>query len=222
MSKLILLRHGQSQWNRENLFTGWVDVPLTPTGIEEALAAGSKFAEVAIDYMFCSSQLRAQQTALLAMSRHPCNKIPTRVSDNPWQQINNPDLVSNSIPMFTDDSLNERYYGELQGMDKDTARAKFGAEQVHIWRRSFDNPPPGGESMQDTMQRVWPYFENNILTKLAAGKNCLVTAHGNSLRTIIMQIENINEQDILNLEVATGQPMIYEYDTAAASFTKTK
>lgn len=220
MSKLILLRHGQSQWNRDNLFTGWVDVPLTMQGIDEALQAGEKFATAKIDCIFTSTLLRAQQTALLAMSQNNSPKVPIRSNDNAWHKIYSDSAEANSIPIIAHSDLNERYYGELQGMNKDTAREKFGAEQVHIWRRSYNTPPPGGESLQNTVKRAWSFFENNILPQLANGKNCLVAAHGNSLRAIIMQIEQMSPDEILKFEIATGQPIFYEFNAQEDSFTK--
>lgn len=224
MSRLILLRHGQSQWNRDNLFTGWVDVPLTDVGINEALAAGDQIAEQPLDVVFTSSLMRAQQTALLALSKHHSSKVPIHIPQDEdaafHAKIYDQAALENSIPLYINSALNERYYGELQGMNKDSARAKFGAEQVHIWRRSFDTPPPGGESLKDTLARTWDYAQEAIIPALQQGKNCLVAAHGNSLRAMIMQIENLSEQEILQYELATGDPKFYEFKPEDNTFVK--
>jgi len=188
---LVLVRHGQSEWNAKNLFTGWKDPDLTHKGIEEAVNAGKKINEYGLSFscMFTSALVRAQNTAKIILK----------------------EIEQEDIPTYQDKNLNERAYGSLTGMDKDEARQKFGSEQVQIWRRSFDTCPPDGESLKDTYNRVVPYFQKNILPHLADGKNILVSAHGNSLRALVKLIENISENDIVKLEIATGQPIIYKY-----------
>ena len=188
---LVLVRHGQSEWNAKNLFTGWKDPDLTHKGIEEAVNAGKKINEYGLSFscMFTSALVRAQNTAKIILK----------------------EIQQEDIPTYQDKNLNERAYGSLTGMDKDEARQKFGSEQVQIWRRSFDTCPPDGESLKDTYNRVVPYFQKNILPRLADGKNVLVSAHGNSLRALVKLIENISENDIVKLEIATGQPIIYKY-----------
>ena len=187
----VLVRHGQSEWNAKNLFTGWKDPDLTHKGIEEAVNAGKKINEYGLSFscMFTSALVRAQNTAKIILK----------------------EIEQEDIPTYQDKNLNERAYGSLTGMDKDEARQKFGSEQVQIWRRSFDTCPPDGESLKDTYNRVVPYFQKNILPRLADGKNVLVSAHGNSLRALVKLIENISENDIVKLEIATGQPIIYKY-----------
>ena len=188
---LVLVRHGQSEWNAKNLFTGWKDPDLTHKGIEEAVNAGKKINGYGLSFscMFTSALVRAQNTAKIILK----------------------EIEQEDIPTYQDKNLNERAYGSLTGMDKDEAKQKFGSEQVQIWRRSFDTCPPDGESLKDTYNRVVPYFQKNILPRLADGKNVLVSAHGNSLRALVKLIENISENDIVKLEIATGQPIIYKY-----------
>ena len=189
-SNLVLVRHGQSEWNKKNLFTGWKDPELTDLGIEEAIKAGKllKTKEMKFDIMFTSDLFRAQETGRLIL-----------------ENMNQLD-----IPVIKNQSLNERNYGDLAGLNKDDAREKWGEEQVHIWRRSFDIPPPGGESLKDTAERVLPYFHSEILTKVEEGLDVLVAAHGNSLRALVMELEGISSDEIVKLEIATGDPLTYE------------
>ena len=190
-SKLVLVRHGQSEWNAKNLFTGWKDPKLTDLGIQEAIRAGEllETRNLNFDLLFTSDLFRAQETGRLIL-----------------EQINQKD-----IEIIQDQSLNERNYGDLAGLNKDEAREKWGEEQVHIWRRSFDVPPPGGESLKNTAERVLPYFEREIMPKVKKSLNILVAAHGNSLRALVMHLENISSEEIVKLEIATGDPLIYEY-----------
>ncbi len=214
MSKLILLRHGQSEWNQLNRFTGWVDVGLSARGVQEALDAGKKIQNLPIDQVFTSSLLRAQVTAMLAMQghiskkpllmQHPQGKMKEWGADHCTK-----DALKKCIPTIVSENLNERYYGDLQGMDKDEARSQFGVEQVHIWRRSYDVPPPNGESLKMTLERTLPYFKKEITPLLDQGKNILIAAHGNSLRAISMYIQNLNEEEIVKLEIPTGVPLVY-------------
>ena len=190
-SKLVLVRHGQSEWNAKNLFTGWKDPKLTDLGIQEAIKAGDllKTRNLKFDLLFTSDLFRAQETGRLIL-----------------EQMNQTD-----IQVIEDQSLNERNYGDLAGLNKDEAREKWGEEQVHIWRRSFDVPPPGGESLKNTAERVLPYFEIKIMPKVKEGLNILIAAHGNSLRALVMELEKISSEEIVKLEIATGDPLTYEY-----------
>jgi 2,3-bisphosphoglycerate-dependent phosphoglycerate mutase len=189
---LVLVRHGQSEWNLKNLFTGWRDVGLTEKGVAEAHAAGKalKAAGLQFDVAYTSALSRAQDTCRIMLG-----------------ELGQPDL-----PTIRDAALNERDYGELTGLNKDDARARFGEEQVHIWRRSFDVPPPGGESLKDTAARTLPYFHAEIMPRVKAGERVLVAAHGNSLRSIIMDLEGLSGEEIVARELATGAPVIYRLD----------
>ena len=196
---LVLVRHGQSDWNLKNLFTGWKDPDLTPLGIEEANAGGKALADYGIkfDVAFTSVLTRAQHTLTLIL-------------DN----LGQPDLET-----IKNQALNERDYGDLSGLNKDDARAKWGEEQVHIWRRSYDVPPPGGESLKDTGARVWPYYMTDILPRVLAGQKVLVAAHGNSLRSLLMVLDRLDREQILSVNLATGVPMVYKLkaDSTVAS-----
>jgi len=190
MVKLFLVRHGQSQWNLENRFTGWQNIDITALGQEEARQAGKALRNESIDIAFTSTLIRAQHTLQIILN-----------------EIGKPD-----IPIVIDAALNERSYGNLEGLNKDETAEKYGAEQVHIWRRSFDVAPPGGESLKDTYDRVIPYFENFIQPELDVGKNVLIVAHGNSLRALIMYLERLTPAQILEREIATGDPITYQWD----------
>jgi 2,3-bisphosphoglycerate-dependent phosphoglycerate mutase len=192
MAQLVIFRHGQSIWNLENKFTGWVDVDLSPKGIEEAKNAGLKLRGFVFDYAYASDLKRAQETLTLAL-----------------QAANHPPIT----PIYNQ-ALNERMYGDLQGLDKAETAKKYGDEQVKIWRRSFDIPPPKGESLKDTANRVIPYFEKEIIPKLKAGKNVVIAAHGNSLRALIMYLEKMTPEQILEFEIVTAQPRVYELDNS--------
>ena len=189
MSLLVIVRHGQSLWNLENRFTGWVDVPLTPLGEEEARKAGIALANTKFDVAYTSVLTRATHTL---------------------------DLMKESgnfqIPTIRDAALNERHYGDLQGMNKDEMRQQYGEEQVHIWRRSYDIAPPNGESLKDTAARTIPFLERAILGDIRQGKNVLVVAHGNSNRAIVMAIENLDSAGVMKVELATGIPRAYQLD----------
>lgn len=217
MTKLILMRHGQSQWNLHNLFTGWVDIPLSLKGVEEALEGGKKIADIPIDIIFTSSLIRAQMTAMLVMNVHRSGKVPVILHPGEgkleeWAQIYNPAAEAQTIPVIRAWELNERMYGELQGLNKAETAAKYGADQVQIWRRSFDVPPPNGESLEMTAARSIPYFENQVMPHLQAGRNVFIAAHGNSLRSIMMKLDNLTPDQVVNLELATGHPVVYDFD----------
>ena len=190
MAILVLIRHGQSLWNAENRFTGWTDIDLSKKGEKEAKAAGEKLENVSFDVVHTSALMRAQRTAEIIIKN---NKI------------------SENIPTYKDERLNERHYGSLQGLNKTETAEKYGPEQVHIWRRSFDIATPDGESLKMTAERTLPYFKEDVLKHLNEGKNVLISAHGNSLRSIVMHIENISKEDIVKLEIQTGVPRTYEY-----------
>ena len=192
MAILILIRHGQSVWNASNRFTGWTDVDLSEKGVVEAEEAGRQLSGNRIDVVHTSDLIRAQRTAKIVMQHNESS------GDN--------------VPTQYDWRLNERHYGALQGLNKAETAEKHGAEQVHIWRRSFDVSPPEGESLEMTAERTIPYFTEEILTDLESGKNVLVSAHGNSLRSIVMHIEGISPEDIVSLEIPTGVPMLYRHD----------
>ena len=190
MSQLILVRHGQSEWNQQNLFTGWRDPDLTEQGVGEARNAGRalKAEGITFDIGFTSELQRAQKTCALLLEEQG----------------------QTDLHVIRNLALNERDYGDLSGLNKDDAREKWGADQVHIWRRSYDTPPPGGESLKDTAERVLPYFNITIMPHILGGKNVLVAAHGNSLRALVMVLDGLGEDEITQVNIATGEPYIYD------------
>ena len=196
---LVLVRHGQSEWNLKNLFTGWKDPDLTELGIEEAKtgAQALKAAGLKFDVAFTSVLIRAQHTLDLILEG----------------------IGQTDLEVIRDQALNERDYGDLSGLNKDDARKKWGEEQVHIWRRSYDVPPPGGESLKDTGARVWPYYMTEILPRVLRGETVLVAAHGNSLRSLLMVLDRLDREQILSVNLATGVPMVYKLnpDSTVAS-----
>ena len=189
---LVLVRHGQSEWNAKNLFTGWKDPDLTSVGTKEAINAGSliKQRDLQFSMMFTSALKRAQITGQISLDI----------------------LEQTDIKVVKNQALNERNYGDLSGLNKNDARKEWGEEQVHIWRRSYDVPPPGGESLEDTSERVLPYFNSSILPKIIQGENILVAAHGNSLRSLVMQLDNMSKEEVVALEIPTGAPIIYSFE----------
>lgn len=199
MPTLTLLRHGESQWNLENRFTGWVDVNLSPKGEQEAARAGASLADVPVDNVFTSVLLRAIRTADIALEA----------------------AGKHGLPITRDQALNERHYGDLQGLNKKETADKYGDDQVHIWRRSYDIAPPNGESLKDTQTRVIPYFDGTIAPLLRSGANILVVAHGNSLRALIMKIEGLSPEEILKVEIPTGIPIRYELDSSLHVLSRT-
>ncbi len=189
MVLLVLIRHGESQWNLENRFTGWVDVPLTEKGRQEARRAGEKIRDLHFDKAYTSVLKRAIDTLDIVLQT----------------------IGQTGLPVSYDQALNERHYGDLQGLNKAETAEKYGKEQVHLWRRSYDVAPPGGESLKDTAARTLPYFETHIVPDLRAGKNILVSAHGNSLRSIVMHLDKLTREQVLELNLATGVPIVYEF-----------
>ena len=198
MNKLILLRHGQSQWNLENRFTGWKNVPLTEKGEAEAKKAGEliKKHNISIDRVFSSVLERANRTAEIAIKKAELNNL----------------LENNKIIMTCSEKLNERDYGDLVGLNKQETADKFGKDQVHIWRRSYDTPPPNGESLKDVVERVSPYFKENIKPLLDKGENILIAAHGNSLRAMMIELGMYKPEEISNIELPTGSPLCINLD----------
>ncbi len=198
---LVLVRHGQSEWNLKNLFTGWKDPGLTEQGIAEARTAGRLLKEggFRFDVTYTSALSRAQETLRLML-----------------EEMQHPE-----VPGHRDQALNERDYGDLSGLNKDDARAKWGEEQVHVWRRSYDTPPPGGESLKDTGARVWPYYMGHILPDVMRGNQVLVAAHGNSLRSLVMVLDGLSPDEVVKLEIGTGVPLVYRLnaDTTVAEKT---
>lgn len=214
MSELILVRHGQSQWNLENRFTGWVDVPLSKKGIEEAITASDKLKDVKFDSIYVSHMLRAIQTLHYILINSNDDRTPIIYHEDKkihdWEHHTGD--PNSEIPIYMSVDLAERYYGDLQGLNKQKTREKYGNDQVHLWRRSYDVNPPSGESLKDTCKRAIPYFKKHILKDLIEGKTVLVSAHGNSLRAITMHVENISEQEIPNVEIPTGIPIVYNFN----------
>lgn len=213
MAKLILIRHGQSIWNLENRFTGWADIPLSKKGIKEAKIAGKKLQHMRFDVAFTSELMRAQETLIKILDINDNDNKFFRIHDLHKGRYNrflkkHPEM--NYLKLFVSEALNERDYGDLEGLNKDEMRKKYGEEQVHIWRRSFDVPPPNGECLKDTYKRSVPYFKKHILKEIKEGRNVIVAAHGNSLRAIIMFLENISKDKIMEVELKTGTPIIYE------------
>ncbi len=193
MSTLVLVRHGESQWNLENRFTGWVDVPLSEKGVSEAKKAGQRLKKenIHFDAAYTSNLQRAQNTLKYILEG----------------------IDQTNLPVIKNEALNERHYGDLQGLNKAETAAKFGDEQVKIWRRSYDSAPPKGESLKDTAARVLPYFDAHIVKDLKSGKNVIVAAHGNSLRAIVMHLDKLSKEQVLELNLGTGIPIIYQFDS---------
>lgn len=213
-ASLILIRHGESLWNEKNLFTGCVDVPLTKKGVEEAIEAGKRISSIPVDVIFTSALIRAQMTAMLAMSQHRRRKVPIIIHNEneqakKWSQIYSEETKKQCIPVIAAWQLNERMYGELQGLNKQETAERYGKEQVHEWRRSYDTPPPNGESLEMCAERAVAYFRDIIEPELVSGKNVMVAAHGNSLRSIIMYLDKLTSQEVISLELSTGVPMLY-------------
>lgn len=197
MPLLCLIRHGQSLWNLENRFTGWVDVPLTPEGEAEARRAAEKIKDLTFQVAYTSALTRAQRTLGVILETLQWN-----------------------LPVIRDQALNERHYGDLQGLNKDDTRARYGDEQVHIWRRSYDVPPPNGEALKNTAERTLPFFDRCIMGDIRQGKNVLVVAHGNSNRSIVMKLDDLTGEEVVKLELATGLPLLYEVEPDGSVLSK--
>ena len=198
MPKLILVRHGQSLWNLEDRFTGWVDVPLTDQGREEARRAGVKLSSTKIDVAYSSVLKRAETTLSIILT-----------------------TMGVDVPIIRDAALNERHYGDLQGLNKKATAERYGEEQVHIWRRSYDIPPPNGESLELTAKRTLPFFDRCILGDIKQGKNVLVVAHGNSNRSIVMELDKLTKEEVLALNLGTAVPLVYELTNDGEVVSKT-
>lgn len=218
MSNLILLRHGQSLWNAANKFTGWVDVPLSERGRAEATIASCKLRDAGytIDICFTSVLIRAIETAIVCLTE--CDEIRSGKIPIVQHAIDDPDWhgwnihagdPAQELPIFTAVQLDERYYGTLQGLNKAEMAEQYGAEQVHLWRRSYSEKPPGGESLEDTAKRTIPFFRERIVPYLQQGNHVLIAAHGNSLRSIIMDLDHLSPDEVPTLELATGVPIVY-------------
>lgn len=205
----ILLRHGQSVWNKKNIFTGWVDVPLSVKGIDEAMRAGQLLKNISIDRVFFSNLVRAQMTGMIALAGS--KKTPYIVHPDSQKRfsIRNASREEEMIPCVIAQELNERMYGSFQGENKDTMKEKYGEEAFVQYRRSYAVPPPEGESLQQTYERAVPYFKNSILPYIEMGETVLISAHGNSLRSVVKFLENLSEEEILHLEIPTGEPILY-------------
>ena len=200
MPKLILLRHGQSTWNLENRFTGWIDVPLTEQGKKEAEEAGKLLKDIKLDIAFTSVLIRAVDTLSIALRA----------------------AGQDVLPIVFNKAINERMYGDLQGLNKAETAVKFGDHQVKLWRRSYDVAPPNGESLKDTAARSIPYFQKDILPVVLSGKNVLVSAHGNSLRSIVMHLDKMTEAEVLELNIPNGVPIVYDFDSEGNILSKTE
>ncbi|XP_074272644.1 2,3-bisphosphoglycerate-dependent phosphoglycerate mutase 1-like [Silene latifolia] len=213
-ASLILIRHGESLWNEKNLFTGCVDVPLTKKGVEEAIQAGKRISNIPVDMIYTSALIRAQMTAMLAMTQHRRKKVPIIMHDEDeqaklWSEIYSEETTKQSVPVITAWQLNERMYGELQGLNKQETAERYGIDKVLEWRRSYDIPPPNGESLEMCAERAVAYFKKNIEPQLQSGKNIVIVAHGNSLRSIIMYLDKLTSQEVISLELSTGIPLLY-------------
>lgn len=227
MPDLILIRHGQSLWNAANKFTGWVDVPLSEQGRAEAMVAATKLRSYRVDVCFTSLLFRAMETAVICLTE--CSEIcggKTPIfkhgdEDPNWHGWDHYDgEPAQELPIFTTSQLDERYYGKLQGLNKQETAEKFGAAQVQLWRRSFSERPPGGESLEDTMHRAMPFFRDRILAHVRAGDHVLVAAHGNSLRSIMMELDRLTPAEVPLLELATGVPIVYRMETDGSVLQK--
>lgn len=212
-----MVRHGQSRWNAVNKFTGWVDVALSVRGIREAEVCANKLHETAIDVAFVSELVRAQQTLLIILARQ--NKTGIIVHNDSTNDLT---LTSNlltpeDLPIYESACLNERHYGLLQGLDKAEVRQKFGEDKTLQWRRGYKAKPPNGESLEDVYKRAIPYFKDTVMPFVSSGKNVIISAHGNSLRAIVKYIENISDDDIVNLDIPTGEIITYEFDAGQVS-----
>jgi 2,3-bisphosphoglycerate-dependent phosphoglycerate mutase len=207
MGKLILLRHGESVWNQKNIFTGWVDIGLSDKGVEEALKAGDMLKDIKFDSLFVSTLIRAKLTLYLVLSKNKLTKTAVTNFSSPWaKSYGENDFVN----VIESEALNERYYGKLQGKYKDKIKDEFGEAQFKLWRRSYDIAPPEGESLKMTIDRALPFAEKEIFPRVKRGETVLVSAHGNSLRGIVMHLDKLSSEEVVNLEIPTGVPLFYD------------
>ena len=217
MGKLILIRHGESVWNTRSIFTGWIDIPLTQSGIIEAAKAGNVIAGIDIDVVYTSALVRAMQTSLIVLLGAQQKRTPYMIHGlfdrhhTRYHKINK-EIADNMIPVYRCWQLNERYYGDLQGYSKSRIAELFGVEKVLNWRRGYNARPPKGESLHQTARRTMPFFNRTIMAQLRAGKNVLISAHSNSLRSIIMHLDNLTEEQVVGLEIDTANPIVYNFD----------
>jgi 2,3-bisphosphoglycerate-dependent phosphoglycerate mutase len=216
VAKLVLLRHGESVWNQKNLFTGWVDIPLSSKGIDEAFKAGERIADIPFQAIYVSTLMRAQLTAMLAMSRSHGECVPCMIHEHDAQFMKMAGVYNSKsermlLPVYAYSELNERMYGELQGLNKEETLKKHGEAQFTLWRRSYRGRPPGGESLEMTAKRAIPFFQKKIVPHLEKGENILISAHGNSLRAIVMFLEQLSEEEVVQLELPTGEPRVYDF-----------
>ncbi len=217
MGYLVLVRHGDSFWNKEgyNCFTGWVDVANLPSGIERLIKTGKLLSEIKFDVAFTSELFRAIETTMIVLSYNKVSGTPIVIHEKDktakWSKFYHKDF-GNYVPVIRAWELNERYYGKLQGMNKDKARKKYGEEKVFLWRRSYDIAPPGGESLKDTERRVLRFFRKHVLPEIEKNKTILIGAHGNSLRALVKYLDNISEEDVKYLEIEKGIPLVYKYE----------
>ncbi len=212
-AKLIIIRHGQSVWNSENRFTGWIDVVLSEKGVEEAKLAGDTLKDYKFDVAFTSNLIRANQTLFEILKLNKYNQKYRKIHDEKksewYSNFKKIESDKDYLEVYFTEKLNERYYGDLQGLNKEETKQKYGEEQLKLWRRSFDVAPPNGESLKDNSKRTLPYFKKNILPHLKDGKTVLIVAHGNSLRSIIKYIEKLTSEKIVEYELETGVPIEY-------------
>ena len=218
---LILMRHGESVWNKLNVFTGWVDVPLSEKGMEEALQGGEKIKDIPLHVAFTSTLIRAHMTLFLALLKHSSDKTPVMIhetgKEKEWAMINSKKSEEKVLPVLSSWHLNERMYGDLQGRNKEEVKKEVGEAQFVKWRRGFATAPPNGESLEMTVARTLPYFKEKIVPYLKEGKNVLVSAHGNSLRGIVMELDQLSKEEVVKLEIPTGKPLLYEYENGKFS-----
>lgn len=211
MALLVLVRHGESKWNKLNLFTGWVDVPMTELGIKQVLKCGKLLSNIRFHVCFTSELFRGIETAMLVLLNNKVSGTPVIIHNKGrmrnWSKIYGKVKI---VPVFRAWQLNERYYGKLQGLNKSVTARKVGAEKVHMWRRSYDVPPPDGEALKQTIARVWPFFKTKVMPWLNTKKNVLIAAHGNSLRALVTKLDNLSKDQVLNLEIPLGKPLFYK------------
>ncbi|WKZ23847.1 MAG: 2,3-diphosphoglycerate-dependent phosphoglycerate mutase [Candidatus Dojkabacteria bacterium] len=217
MNSLVMVRHGQSRWNASNRFTGWVDVTLSVRGIREAQICGDKLKTIDFDVAFTSALVRAQQTLFTILSRQNKTGIVVHTAEKDPLTLSSNFMTQEDIPIYETHKLNERHYGLLQGLDKSEVKKKYGEEQTLEWRRGYASKPPEGESLEDVYKRVVPYFKNTIMPYVSSGKNVIISGHGNALRAIVKYIENITDEQIVNLDIPTGEVITYEFEAGQVS-----